>query len=62
MSVLTVRADGKACCGWAGMSPKAAYERKHDVQWGRQVSGERDLFRRLSLEGFLHGCRVRGNA
>ncbi len=55
MSTLIVGPDGKARCGWAGMSSNAEYERYHDEEWGRMVSGERDLFERLSLEAFQSG-------
>ncbi len=55
MSALVVGADGKARCGWAGMSSDSDYERYHDQEWGRPVTGERDLFERLSLEAFQSG-------
>ncbi len=55
MSNLIVGADGKLRCGWAGMSSNADYERYHDQEWGREVTGERDLFERLSLEAFQSG-------
>jgi DNA-3-methyladenine glycosylase I len=40
-------------CDWTG-SPEdlIAY---HDVEWGRPLSNERDLFERLCLEGFQSG-------
>lgn len=37
------------------MSSNADYERYHDQEWGRPVTGERDLFERLSLEAFQSG-------
>ena len=55
MSGLVVGADGKARCGWAGMSANPDYELYHDREWGRPVSSERDLFERLSLEAFQSG-------
>jgi DNA-3-methyladenine glycosylase I len=55
MSAVVVGVDGKARCGWAGMAASAEYERYHDLEWGRPVSGERDLFERLSLEAFQSG-------
>ncbi|MCY0903453.1 DNA-3-methyladenine glycosylase I [Arthrobacter sp. H14-L1] len=55
MSALIVGTDGKARCGWAGMSSDSDYERYHDQEWGRPVTGERDLFERLSLEAFQSG-------
>ncbi len=33
----------------------ALYERYHDEEWGRPVSGEQALFERLSLEAFQSG-------
>jgi len=33
----------------------ALYERYHDEEWGRPVSGEKALFERLSLEAFQSG-------
>ena len=33
----------------------ALYARYHDEEWGRPVVGERELFERLSLEGFQAG-------
>lgn len=47
--------DGKARCAWAGMVSDELYEAYHDHEWGRPVSGERDLFERLSLEAFQSG-------
>ncbi|MBG0740365.1 DNA-3-methyladenine glycosylase I [Paeniglutamicibacter antarcticus] len=37
------------------MSSNADYERYHDQEWGRPVTGERDVFERLSLEAFQSG-------
>jgi DNA-3-methyladenine glycosylase I len=46
-------ADGRLKCGWAVSSTE--YERYHDEEWGRPVTGEAALFERLSLEGFQSG-------
>ncbi|MFI5086714.1 MAG: DNA-3-methyladenine glycosylase I [Actinomycetales bacterium] len=37
------------------MTGNELYERYHDEEWGRPVTGERDLFERLSLEAFQSG-------
>ncbi|MBP3034898.1 DNA-3-methyladenine glycosylase I [Arthrobacter sp. zg-ZUI100] len=46
-------ADGRLRCPWAGASPD--YQRYHDEEWGRPVTGETALFERLSLEAFQSG-------
>lgn len=53
----THEADGLERCWWAGApgprdAPMVAY---HDTEWGVPVSGDVDLFERLSLEGFQAG-------
>lgn len=55
MSELIVGSDGKARCNWFGMLGDELYERYHDQEWGRPVSGEINLFERLSLEAFQSG-------
>ncbi|YCQ18561.1 DNA-3-methyladenine glycosylase I [Arthrobacter sp. Z1-15] len=40
-------------CPWAVSSPD--YQRYHDEEWGRPVTGEDALFERLSLEAFQSG-------
>lgn len=45
--------DGRLRCPWAGASPD--YQRYHDEEWGRPVTGEAALFERLSLEAFQSG-------
>ena len=45
--------DGLLRCPWAVSSPD--YQRYHDEEWGRPVSGEEALFERLSLEAFQSG-------
>lgn len=40
-------------CAWSSAPPDLiAY---HDVEWGRPLTGERELFERLCLEGFQSG-------
>jgi DNA-3-methyladenine glycosylase I len=45
--------DGTARCGWVGDDPE--YRRYHDEEWGRELHGDRELFEKLSLEGFQAG-------
>jgi len=45
--------DGKTRCTWCGNDP--LYRAYHDEQWGVPVSGERDLFEMLVLEGAQAG-------
>jgi len=45
--------DGKTRCSWCGNDP--LYRAYHDDQWGVPVSGERDLFEMLVLEGAQAG-------
>jgi DNA-3-methyladenine glycosylase I len=45
--------DGKTRCSWCGGDP--LYRAYHDEQWGIPVSGERDLFEMLVLEGAQAG-------
>ncbi|ALO66176.1 3-methyladenine DNA glycosylase [Arthrobacter alpinus] len=57
---LMVGSDGKARCAWGGMDGDEQYQRYHDTEWGRPISGEpatmeRELFERLSLEAFQSG-------
>lgn len=45
--------DGIARCGWAnGSEMMRTY---HDEEWGVRLTGERDMFERLSLEAFQAG-------
>jgi DNA-3-methyladenine glycosylase I len=48
-----VSADGITRCDWASGDP--AYLDYHDLEWGREVHGDRPLFERLSLEAFQSG-------
>jgi DNA-3-methyladenine glycosylase I len=41
-------------CDWAIAVPEA-YQRYHDVEWGRPVHGAQPLFERISLEAFQAG-------
>jgi len=45
--------DDLARCPWGDAPPE--YRRYHDVEWGRQTSGTRELFERISLEAFQSG-------
>jgi DNA-3-methyladenine glycosylase I len=45
--------DGRARCPW-GDAP-AIYRDYHDTEWGRPVTGTRELFERISLEAFQSG-------
>jgi len=45
--------DGKPRCPWGLSTPD--YVAYHDVEWGRQVRGDREIFERLSLEAFQSG-------
>lgn len=47
--------DGKIRCAWAGIERDEQYQLYHDTEWGRAVTGERELFERLSLEAFQSG-------
>ncbi|MGN6273766.1 MAG: DNA-3-methyladenine glycosylase I [Protaetiibacter sp.] len=50
---LVVGDDGVARCGWVG--DDAEYRRYHDEEWGHALHGDRELFEKLSLEGFQAG-------
>ena len=49
--------DGVARCWWGTGDP--AYERYHDLEWGRPVADDRRLFEKISLEGFQSGLSWR---
>ncbi len=53
MSSVLVGDDGLARCAWAGGD--AEYQRYHDEEWGTPLHGDRELFEKLSLEGFQAG-------
>lgn len=54
-SSVPVASDGRVRCAWAGIENDELYQRYHDTEWGRPVTGERELFERLSLEAFQSG-------
>ena len=53
MSDLRIGPDGVARCAWVGDDPE--YARYHDQEWGRPLHGDRELFEKMSLEGFQAG-------
>ena len=53
----TVGADGKRRCHWCMAAPD--YLAYHDTEWGFPVADDRDLFEKLSLEGFQSGLSWR---
>ena len=50
---IEVGPDRTPRCGWVGDDPE--YRRYHDEEWGRPLHGDRELFEKLSLEGFQAG-------
>lgn len=50
-----MNSDGRVRCAWAGIEKDELYQRYHDTEWGRPVTGEAELFERLSLEAFQSG-------
>jgi DNA-3-methyladenine glycosylase I len=51
--VLVIGEDGLARCSWGAND--AEYRRYHDEEWGVPLHGDRQLFEKLSLEGFQAG-------
>lgn len=45
--------DGRTRCSWGASD--AEYRRYHDEEWGTPLHGDRELFEKLSLEGFQAG-------
>lgn len=45
--------DGLDRCSWGANDPE--YRRYHDEEWGTELRGDRELFEKLSLEGFQAG-------
>ncbi|MEO6944824.1 MAG: DNA-3-methyladenine glycosylase I [Lacisediminihabitans sp.] len=45
--------DGRARCSWGASDPE--YRRYHDEEWGTPLHGDRELFEKMSLEGFQAG-------
>ena len=54
MSGTVAGPDGLLRCPW-GAGPDAVYTAYHDEEWGRPVSGDTELFERISLEAFQSG-------
>ncbi len=50
---LVIAEDGVARCGWVGSD--AEYQRYHDDEWGHPLHGDRELYEKISLEGFQAG-------
>lgn len=45
--------DGLTRCAWSG--DDVEYRRYHDEEWGHPLRGDRELFEKISLEGFQSG-------
>jgi DNA-3-methyladenine glycosylase I len=45
--------DGLARCSWLNNDP--VYIEYHDQEWGVEVRGDREIFERITLEGFQAG-------
>src|SRR5438128_12180179 len=50
---ISVGPDGVARCWWSDSDD--LYRRDHDLEWGRSVANDRELFETLSLDGFQSG-------
>lgn len=50
---LTLGADGKIRCAWAGED--ALYLAYHDHEWGKPIYDDNHLFEKICLEGFQAG-------
>lgn len=53
MSHARVFEDGLARCSWLNNDP--IYIEYHDTEWGVEVRGDREIFERITLEGFQAG-------
>lgn len=53
MSLTRVFDDGQARCSWLNNDP--IYIDYHDTEWGVEVRGDREIFERITLEGFQAG-------
>jgi DNA-3-methyladenine glycosylase I len=53
VSGIVVGDDGRGRCAWGATDPE--YRRYHDEEWGTPLHGDRELFEKLSLEGFQSG-------
>lgn len=49
------RSASRIRCAWTGIQHDEQYQHYHDLEWGRPVTGEAELFERLSLEAFQSG-------
>lgn len=47
--------DARIRCGWPNLNKDELYQKYHDEEWGKAVSGESQLFERLMLEAFQSG-------
>jgi DNA-3-methyladenine glycosylase I len=45
--------DGRERCSWLNNDP--TYIQYHDEEWGVEVRGDREIFERITLEGFQAG-------
>src|SRR6266567_7392149 len=52
-SGISVGPDGVARCWWSDSDD--VYRRYHNLEWGRPVATDRELFEKLSLDGFQSG-------
>src|SRR2546430_2412852 len=52
-SGISVGPDRVARCWWSDSDD--LYRRYHDLEWGRPVAHDRELFEKLSLDGFQSG-------
>ena len=57
MSSTILGSDGKARCRWCVAAPE--FLDYHDTEWGFPVADDRQLFEKLSLEGFQSGLSWR---
>jgi len=52
-SVVVLGDDGLSRCAWSAGDTE--YRRYHDEEWGVELRGDRQLFEKVSLEGFQAG-------
>lgn len=50
---IRVHDDGLTRCRWAGVDE--LYVKYHDTEWGVPVTGDNEMFERITLEGFQAG-------
>jgi DNA-3-methyladenine glycosylase I len=53
LSLIREFEDGLSRCSWLNNDP--IYIDYHDVEWGVEVRGDREIFERITLEGFQAG-------